>query len=157
MGRNIRHIITVVAAFSMLYVTPETQASTIVLTEEVVTRYEDTYPEMWKVTKELDKIGKMPASDERTKKSLELIEKRTEILKTKGWADFWEYQDTMARITQALIPLIVLEKFANASEQDRQKAEDTVTEQLMAKDYSEDEIRTLIQHLPKLRKTIGPK
>jgi hypothetical protein len=157
MGRIMKQIIIVVAACSMLCVTPETQASTIVLTEEVVARYEDTYPEIWKVTKELDKIGKIPAADERTKKSLELIEKRADILKTKGWADFWEYQDTMARIMHAIIPLSVLEKFANSSEQDRKKAEDTVMEQLVDKDYAEDEIRTLIQHLPKLRKMIGSK
>ena len=152
MGRNIRQIMIFVAAFSMFCVTLGAQSTTIVLTEDVVTRYEETYPEIWKLTMQLDKIGKMPESDEKTSKNLEIIGKRDEILKEKGWADFWEYMDTRGRIMEAFIPLKVLEKFANSLEQDRKKAEDTVMRHLKEKDYSEEEIMTLIQHLPKLKK-----
>jgi hypothetical protein len=62
--------------------------------------------------------------------------------------------DVMGRITDALVPLRVLEKFANSPEQKRTQAMNAVMVQLKEKGYSEDEIRTMIRHLPTLRKML---
>ena len=154
MERNIRPIIIAFIIFSIPYFSVGTQATNILLTEEVVTRYESTYPDIWKLTKKLEEIGKMKESDEKTKKTLEITAQREEILKAKGWTDLWEYLDTMARVQEALIPLLVLDKFTNTPEDRRKKAEEGVKEQLKNKEFSEEEITVMTKHFPMLKKML---
>lgn len=154
MRRNIRHIMIAVVAFSVLCISAWAHASNVVLTEENVPRYADTYPEVWRLTQQLEEIGKLPDSDDRTKKTLEITTKREEIVKEKGWTDFWEYMDTMGRITNALVPLMVLEKFRNSPKDKRKQASDTVYVQLKERNYSDDEIKTLVKYFPRLKKML---
>ncbi|HNV47246.1 MAG TPA: hypothetical protein PKJ16_09410 [Spirochaetota bacterium] len=152
MSRNMSYILSAVILLPILFILSGAHAEEPVLTDEIVTKYEATYPAMWQVTQELDKTGKMPNSEEKDRKTQELLAKRAEILKENGWNDLWEYLDTMGRITRVFVPLKVLAKFANRPEEDRKKAVAHVQNQL--KGYSEEEIKTLMLHLPKLNEML---
>jgi hypothetical protein len=152
-GMNLRKLTIALALCPLLLASP-VMAEDVVLTEELVTRYEQTFPEMWPLNKKLDEVGKMRDSEEKKTKTSLLLANRDKILKAHGWADLWEYMDTMNRITPAYVALSVLSTFLNRpeSDPDRQKVEAGVGEQLKEKGYSEDEIKIVTQHLPTLEK-----
>ncbi len=142
-----------VALWTLILVSPAL-AEEVVLTEELVTRYEKTFPEMWPLTKKLDEVGKMRDSEDKKMKTSLLLANREKILQKHGWADLWEYMDTMSRITPAYVSLYVLSTYLNRPETDpdRQRVEDGVAKSLKEKGYSEDEIKIVTKHLLNLKK-----
>lgn len=129
-------------------------AGEVVLTEELVVRYEKTFPEMWQINKKLDEVGKMRDSEDKKMKTSLLIAQRAKLLETQGWADLWEYMDTMNRLTPAYVSLYVLSTYLNRpeSDPDRRRVEDGVDRQLKEKGYSEEEIKIVTKHLLTLKK-----
>ncbi len=149
-----RHIIIAIVVTSISCIASGALAAKVVLTDQVLTRYEATFPEIRKLTLQLEEISSMPDSDEKSQKLQDVIAKKEECLRAKGWADFSEYMDTMGRVTQALVPLRVLAKFAKHPAEKRAQAQDQVIKELKDKEFSEDEIRTLIRHIPRLNKML---
>ena len=152
MVRKTRQIIITGIMLSTLCIMLGVQAANVVLTEEVVTRYEATQPEIQDLTKKLTELEKMSESDDKTAKISEIVAKRTEVVGSKGWADFWEYMDARSRITEVLIPLMVLEKFEHQQVENIKKAQETVLNQLKKKDFSREEIKVVIKHFQVLKK-----
>ncbi len=142
-----------VALWALILANP-VMADEVVLTEELVSRYEETFPELWPLTMRLEAVGKMRDSKDKETKTSILLANREKILQAHGWADLWEYIDTMSRITPAYVALFVLSTFANRPENDpdRRKVEDTVSQQLKEKGYSDEEIDVVTKHLPALKK-----
>ena len=149
MGRNVKYIIFSVGLISIFSLSAGVYAGDVVLTEEIVTRFEATHPAMWPLTLELDKAGKIRNPEEKERKTQELLAKREEVLKANGWADLWEYMDASSRIMKAYINLKVMGKFSDRDEETQKKVAAAVKEQLQ--DYSEDEIQILMKHFPKLQ------
>ncbi|MBL8018449.1 MAG: hypothetical protein JNM27_02190 [Leptospirales bacterium] len=134
----------------VLVSTNSLHAEPMVLTEDVIQRYTAIFPQYWRILMELDSTSKMKDGEAKDTKVNGLIERRNQLLTSNGWEDFSEFQEADGRIVRAIVPLNMIQKFKDHPEPDRQKVEETVTEQL--KDYSAEEIALLKKNLVRITK-----
>lgn len=141
---------TIVMLFA---VTGVARAEGIVLTEELVKKFTDVYPEYDKLTKEIAKLNeKKPDSKEKIAQVRATMEKRTALVKEKGWEDDADYISLMPRIIPIMSSFTLKAKVNKIPAQGRKAMEDAIKD--LQKDFTPEEIAVMTKY-EKLIRQLG--
>ncbi len=134
----------------LLVVTGAVRAEGIVLTEELVKKFIDVYPEFDKLSKEIAKLNeKKPDNEEKTKLVMATMEKRTALVKEKGWEDEGDFISFKPRIIPIMTSFTLKEKVKKIPAQGRKAMEDAIKD--LQKDYSQEEITVMMKYEKQIR------
>jgi hypothetical protein len=122
----------------------------VMLTEPLVEKYINTFPDYTKAQQELVEASKLPDSDAKDKKLTECVAKKNEVLAAKGWTDMSEYMDVDSRVLQIFTQLNILRKFSALPPDRKNKAEMQINEALKA--YDPSEVAVMKKYFPKILK-----
>jgi hypothetical protein len=123
----------------------------ILLTENFIVRFLNTFPNYYKLLKNLQSVSENSSisEEEKAEQVREIASNRNKLILKKGWASEEEYSNVYQKISRYLTPIYLKIKFSRLNPDMARRSEETFRQQL--KGLNRAEINTLSKYAEKIR------